>query len=139
MKTCRGCGVEKPLTEYYKHSGMTDGYLNHCKDCKKGDATAHRQKNLDRYRQYDRERGSRQTPEDQRAYRSKYPKKARARRKVAYHIQKGYLTAQPCEECGEEKTHAHHDDYDLPLGVRWLCAAHHHQWHAKHGEAKNAS
>ena len=43
-----------------------------------------------------------------------------------------------CEICGKEKTHAHHDDYDKPLNVRWLCAEHHRQWHAKYGEALNA-
>jgi len=40
--------------------------------------------------------------------------------------------------CGSsEYIHAHHDDYDKPLDVRWLCAAHHKQWHDENGEAKN--
>lgn len=34
-KTCRQCGVTKPISEYYKHKNMPDGYLNHCKKCKK--------------------------------------------------------------------------------------------------------
>ena len=49
----------------------------------------------------------------------------------------GKLLPLPCEECGVAKTVGHHDDYDKPLEVRWLCQAHHKQWHAKHGEGAN--
>jgi len=30
------------------------------------------------------------------------------------------------------RAHAHHDDYGLPLKVRWLCRNHHTQWHRHH-------
>lgn len=43
-----------------------------------------------------------------------------------------------CNKCGEEKVHAHHDDYDKPLKIRWLCTIHHKQWHSVNGEALNA-
>lgn len=33
MKTCKTCGEQKSLSEYYKHSGMKDGFLNNCKSC----------------------------------------------------------------------------------------------------------
>lgn len=52
-------------------------------------------------------------------------------------IRKGVLVPKPCEVCGFQGTgsdgrnlvQAHHDDYNKPLEVRWLCQKHHHEWH----------
>ncbi len=46
-------------------------------------------------------------------------------------IQKGLLIRQTCEICSAKKVHAHHDDYNYPLKVRWLCEIHHKAWHSK--------
>jgi hypothetical protein len=43
----------------------------------------------------------------------------------------GKLVPQPCESCGEEKSQAHHNDYNKPLAVIWLCAACHRNHHKK--------
>jgi hypothetical protein len=57
--------------------------------------------------------------------------KNRARSAVSWALKKGTLTRQPCEVCGAEKTDAHHDNYDEPLGVRWLCRKHHRGVHVE--------
>ena len=137
-KTCFKCGETKPLAAFYKHKAMADGHLNKCKECTKKDADKHRSENLDKIREYDRNRGNRLPKGYTKEYRAKYPNKYRAHSMVNNAIKCGRLFAEPCEICGiTESVHAHHDDYAKPLNVRWLCAAHHHQWHAKHGEATN--
>jgi len=137
-KICFKCLTIKDLNEFYKHPLMPDGHVNKCKLCNKKDVSEHRLKNIDKVRAYDRERGSRRTAKENKEYRQKYPKKYKAHQVVNYAIKSKRLFNQPCEICGKNETHGHHDDYDKPLNVRWLCAEHHHQWHAKYGEALNA-
>ena len=141
VKTCFKCEIEKPLDEYYRHSAMGDGHLNKCKQCAKADVAKHREKNIDRIREYDRNRGSRLTGEYRKAYRERFPVKTKAMAMVNNALRYGEIEkADACEDCGSTfAIHGHHDDYAKPLEVRWLCAACHHQWHAKHGEAKNGN
>lgn len=137
MKKCFQCKESKPLDQFYSNPSMKDGRVNKCKECTIAGVKRNREENLEYYRAYDRRRGNRQPAGYQREYRKKYPNKAKAHRKVAYAIRKGNLFSEPCAECGSEDTHAHHDDYAKPLNVRWLCAAHHRQWHVENGEGKN--
>jgi hypothetical protein len=61
----------------------------------------------------------------------------RAHNIVELSISKGIIQRLPCELCGElgkfkdgrSNVQAHHDDYNRPLSVRWLCQKHHHEWH----------
>ena len=46
-------------------------------------------------------------------------------------VRNNKLEPQPCEVCGKTKTEAHHDDYDKPLEIRWLCHKCHMVYHAK--------
>lgn len=56
--------------------------------------------------------------------------KHEARWKVHRAIESGKLVRMPCEVCGStERIHAHHDDYEKPLEVRWLCHTHHIEHH----------
>ncbi len=81
---------------------------------------AYRHNNIDRVRQYDRQRG----------YREYDSVKAAARRAVNHAVARGTLTPGLCEVCGKN-AEAHHDDYSAPLEVRWLCRPHHAQLHRK--------
>jgi len=55
----------------------------------------------------------------------------RADKKVHYALALGRLVRQACEQCGEPKTDAHHDDYSKPLDVRWLCRSCHRIFHSE--------
>ena len=131
MKVCNLCEQEKDGSDFYK------GHAK-CKKCYIEKVKKHRQENIEHYRAYDRERGNRHPKGYIKKYRRSYPNKYKATNMVNNAIRDGRLLRQPCEVCGtDERIHAHHDDYLEPLNVRWLCAAHHSQWHKKHGEAKN--
>lgn len=62
----------------------------------------------------------------------------RAHNKVEKAIKRGdLLNPEVCETCGSSgrfsdgrtSIQAHHDDYNFPLKVRWLCQPCHHEWH----------
>jgi ribosomal protein S27AE len=134
MKTCFKCNTVKPLSEFYKHPRMADGHVNKCKECNKNDSTANRNKNLEKVREYDRTRGKeperiKAATEIVRAWRAEDSRRTLAHSIVAKAIRKGTLVRQPCVRCAEAKSLAHHEDYDHPLVVMWLCQACHKQRH----------
>lgn len=134
MKTCFKCLQSLPLEAFYKHSRMRDGHLNKCKACTKADALAHRLKNLEEYRSYDRMRASmphrvKQRTRIAKEYQAKYPERRAANNAVNNAVRDGRLRKQLCWVCGA-KALAHHPDYSRPLDVVWLCQPHHKQTHA---------
>lgn len=48
-------------------------------------------------------------------------KKSNARAYANVTERRGRLVHEPCETCGDAFAEKHHDDYDKPLEVRWLC------------------
>ena len=58
-------------------------------------------------------------------------RKVIARSTVGCAIKSGKLVRLPCEVCGKEPAEAHHDNYNKPLEVRWLCKQCHEDWHTK--------
>ena len=48
-------------------------------------------------------------------------------------IKLGVIVKKPCEVCGKKKVQTHHDNYDKPLIIRWLCLKHHVEYHKKAG------
>lgn len=125
-KECFKCKTIKPLSAFYKHANMADGHLNKCKDCAKNDSNVHRYQNLEKVRAYDRERAKqpkriKAATEINKIWRASDKRRAVAHSSVARAIKKGDLVRLPCQRCGEKKSVAHHEDYDKPLDVVWLC------------------
>jgi hypothetical protein len=63
----------------------------------------------------------------ERQCREKYPERYAARRAVERALKRGDLVKQPCRDCGSPNVQAHHEDYNRPLEVVWLCRKHHAQ------------
>ena len=149
MKACKTCKVEQPLGDFYKHAAMSDGHLNICKECTKDRVKSYREANIDRIREYDKARDSWphrvaarreyiQTPAGKRArqraslkYRERDVDRYEAKVKVGNAVRAGKLIRpEQCSECSStHRIEAHHDDYNQPLNVRWLCSKCHKQWH----------
>lgn len=146
MKTCRECGISKPLSEYYVHKQMSDGYLNKCKLCVRARVSNHLKANADYYKQYEKqrsslphrvearkayaktERGKLAAKKAHKNYIESFPLRRAAHIIVSNALKNGNLTKQPCFICGE-KAEAHHPDYSRPLDVVWLCSTHHKEAH----------
>lgn len=133
-KECFKCKTVKPLEDFYKHPQMPDGRVNKCKECNKNDVTANRNKNLEKIRAYDKARAKeperiKANTEVNRAWRAEDRRRTYAHNMVARSIRSGSLLRHSCCRCGEAKTVAHHEDYDKPLEVMWLCQPCHKQRH----------
>jgi len=152
-KRCFKCKEIKPLPEFYSHPSMADGHLNKCKECAIYDARKHRAANIERIRNYDRNRpnaaernlsflkASKRRRASSEEYRRRANERARRWAKANAHkkratvnvrraILSGKMKRQPCEVCGTELlVQAHHEDYSKPLDVRWLCVKHHAERH----------
>jgi hypothetical protein len=141
-KACNQCGEVKSLSNFYKSPGMKDGHSGKCKECTKENVRSNRKKNIDYYRQYDRDRANRPDRVEarfeyskteagkwarlkaNRKWRSKNPEKQKAHVAVAALKRKGKLKQpESCEVCGKTKCRleAHHQDYNKPFEVKWLC------------------
>lgn len=139
QKTCFKCGLEKALTEFYRHPMMADGFLGKCKDCTKSYVSMNYRANIDHYVAYDRERFKKPARKAAiREYLKARPaEKRKATNLTSAAIRDGRLIKQLCEVCGEMAVEAHHDDYSKPLEVRWLCRPHHLEHHGKVSRAPN--
>lgn len=133
-KKCFKCKTIKPLDEFYKHSQMADGHVNKCKSCNKIDVTNNRNAKIDYYRAYDLKRAK--NPERYKAaaainkeWRQNDKRRIKCHNAVTRAIRSGKLIRQPCIRCGNEKSLAHHEDYDQPLLIMWLCQPCHKQRH----------
>lgn len=146
-KTCFKCERELPVDEFYRHPQMKDGRLGKCKSCTRTDVNANRTARITYYRAYDKERDMQESRNEARKRYQKTPsgrvaharavtswaisnpKKRAAHRVVTLAKRSGDIAPKPCEVCGAENTHGHHDRYSEPLKLHWLCPKHHVEAH----------
>lgn len=120
MKKCSKCLRSKELSKFNRRARSRDGLNTACRECTKA-----------RSRKYLVSALGRKT-------RTKYrkevaevrdKKKLHARRKVKEALKDGRLVRQSCMNCDDKLSHAHHQDYERPLEVIWLCAICHRSVH----------
>lgn len=163
LKTCFKCGKEKPYCEFYKHPKMADGHLGKCKECTKRDVRDHRSENLEKIREYDRnrpnaakrnssnkERTNQKYREDaeyregyllkQKRWSDSNPNKRKAHYKLSNAIRDGYLIKENhCSSCfSTQNIQAHHWSYleEHWLDVIWLCSSCHGKEHKRINECE---
>ncbi|WPH64006.1 nuclease [Vibrio phage vB_VpP_1] len=140
MINCNKCKVDKDESEFYPRNKV-------CKECTKKRVAAyqktekgarvHREANK-RYSQTEKGKATAKRNKEKYLQLPTTKKKQLAKWAVKRAVDVGILTRDVCEVCGSSTVHAHHDDYDKQLDVRWLCPKHHYEWHAENGEGKNA-
>ena len=156
VKQCRKCNKVASLDGFYKHPEMADGRLNVCIECIKSYEKSYREKNIDRIKEYDRNRPNqkernkknrvrnlysnlseeeRKKDTDRKSeWRRKNKAKASAHAKVSRALLSGNLVRPVrCSDCGNETDiQAHHEDYSKPIEVEWLCQPCHKKRHRKY-------
>lgn len=150
MKKCFKCGVEKSLDDFYVHKQMGDGHLNKCKECTKKDSFGRTNEEIEKRKERDRNRPNAKERVKKNCDRLKNNEEARAKNnqskkewyqknkhkknanvRVSRALLNGVLTRPIlCEKCGvQKKLEAHHEDYNKPLEVVWLCVECHNNRH----------
>jgi len=112
MKICPRCGESKPRTDFSRNKNRGDGLQYQCRAC----MAEYQKKYL--------------TTEICKAgnrvkvlkYRRKNRDKVKVWNILRTETRAGRIEPGPCADCGSEvKTQGHHEDYDKPLEVIWLC------------------
>ena len=145
---CILCTITKPLTEFYRHPKMANGYLGRCKECHKNEINRKRLGNIEEYRLRSKMSnrktcaGLTQQEKDVKNAKSRAWRaingRGRAHSKVDYALRCGEMVRpSKCDWCDStQPIKGHHDDYSKPLEVMWLCSI----CHAKrHKELKSAN
>lgn len=138
-KECSICKNMKPLSEFHKQSSRPSGYRSACKNCSntvirnciKCGATFNAQRSNvaagnGNFCSHNCSSSYCLKGENHGMWKGDtVSKAARAQGIVRNAVRYGRLVATDCELCGASmylnRIEAHHDDYNEPLKVRWLC------------------
>lgn len=122
-KKCHKCGQTKDATQFRKDKTQPDGLSFYCTQCKRKLESSYREINRETIRKKDREHYRKNRDRIIKSRKDNYdPVKSRARwlaRKIR---------AKKCIFC-DQLGDRHHEDYEHPLDIVFLCKAHHKQVH----------
>lgn len=148
MKECNECETLLPLTDFYKHGQMSGGRVNKCKECTKKGVRKNRSEKVDYYREYDKKRanlpvrvkaredyaktdsGIESANKAKNKWAAKNSIKVGASTLVGNAVRDGKLEKTNCIVCdSDHRICGHHEDYNFPMEVIWLCNLHHRKRH----------
>ena len=152
---CEICGVEKPITDFYKEVSKR-GHTKNCIECIKKRKKEYYKNNPEKlketikrdnagrvlrqrgYSKRNKEKVLKMNTEQYyknrekrieyaREHRKKFPKQEHAHQVLRSAIRSGQIIRpDECEICHKKcKPQAHHEDYSKPLDVIWLCRSCH--------------
>lgn len=120
---CNKCHQEKPLSDFHKLKG--NKYRKTCKLCiREYDKSPIRKKRHNAWR--NSPKGKLRIKQYNNENKEEIRLRKRAQNAVHVAIRNKILKRKPCEICGNLKAQAHHEDYNEPLEVKWLCQSCHY-------------
>ena len=140
QKTCCSCRILKAAKDFHKNPYHLDGLHSSCKECRATYSKELRKKNSEDLRKYHaakareyRGKGEGNTKKSVKEWKNKNPEKVKAKDLLNAAIRYGRMNRKDsCERCGSiNSIQAHHEDYNKPLKVMWLCAVCHKARHAE--------
>jgi hypothetical protein len=140
MKTCNHCGKRKAISKFYEDRRKADGHFHQCKECVKQRVRDYTARNIEKTRACTRR--SMRLPHRVEANKKaviarmkERPEINRARQAVSRALKKGTIKKpkkcawSKCTTTRKYRIEAHHEDYNKPLIVNWLCTPCHGRLH----------
>lgn len=94
---------------------------------------SYREKNREKIRQYNKNYNKEYRKLhgyiNEKTWEKRNPLKHKAQRMITEMLRYGKITPQKCVVCASSFVHGHHEDYNKPKEVVWLCPLHHKQRH----------
>ena len=131
-RTCYKCNEAKLITDFSRSKNRKLGREYVCKACKRITARRYYRDHIEERSQYQKDNKKARARTLSR-YCDRNPEKRGAKTAVNNAIRMGKM-AKPdiCSECFEEGViQGHHEDYNKPLNVIWLCPPCHLRKHRK--------
>lgn len=138
-KICTLCLVKKPVSEFYSYFRTARNktiLTSRCKECFKKKVLDYVKTPIGRIKHRKWARNWAKTENGKKFYHARTVKRRKidrekclCRQRFNGYIYRGTIKRQPCSICKKENAHAHHENYNKPLEVIWLCRTHHLMHH----------